>query len=150
MLDMAKYAQFPYQEYKLYKVFHKKQRRWMAMLVKNWKTDRLTMSFARYRMSVILGKIVPREMEVDHINDNAEDDSDGNLQLLTSEENERKRALAHPAQLIELECPGCGRKFDRPRNRAYRWLHLGVQQYCSRQCSGRYAANNPNGAEATS
>ena len=69
-------AEYPYDDYWLYVVWHKKEGRWQANLVKISDTsERTTLSFARYVMSVKLGRLLNTATEhVDHINNNKSDD----------------------------------------------------------------------------
>lgn len=66
----------------------------------NSQSDRTTVSYARYRMTVLLNKLIPEGMEVDHIDDNSCNDADSNLQLLTkaqnlAKQNKLKRKMIH-------------------------------------------------------
>lgn len=62
-----------------------------SVVLYNSETDRTTISYAKYRMTVILNKFIPEGMEVDHKDDNYCNDSDSNLQLLTKAENVAKQ-----------------------------------------------------------
>jgi NAD-dependent SIR2 family protein deacetylase len=58
----------------------------------NSSTDRTTISYARYLMSINLGYIVPPEYEVDHIDNDKTNDDISNLQLLSKVDNLKKQA----------------------------------------------------------
>ena len=57
---MTKIAEYPYNDYKIYKVFHNKEKRNYAILVPldNSNKKRTTISYARYLMSVKEGRIL--------------------------------------------------------------------------------------------
>lgn len=63
-----------------------KENRKMVCLVNDRKT-RKTISYARYIMSVKLGRELSKEEQVDHIDNDKTNDSIDNLQILTAEDN---------------------------------------------------------------
>ena len=80
----------------------------------NSQIDRSTVSFARYLMSVKLGRFLTDQEEVDHIDNNKTNDDPNNLQILTPEQNREKREkhyLNNVQQKFDLECPNCGKSF---------------------------------------
>jgi hypothetical protein len=85
---MPSQAEYPFEEYKLYVVFHKKMKRRMACLVS--KENRTTISYARYLMSVHLGRKLTKIETVDHIDGDTLNDSLENLQILSNEDNIKK------------------------------------------------------------
>ena len=56
----------------------------------NSQIDRSTVSYARYLMSVKLGRFLTDQEEVDHIDNNKTNDDPNNLQILTPEQNREK------------------------------------------------------------
>ena len=56
----------------------------------NSNTDRTTISYARYLMSVELGKVLSKDFEVDHIDRDCSNDEITNLQVITLEEHKLK------------------------------------------------------------
>lgn len=90
---------YPYHEYKLYRIFHKKEGRWYAQLVKpgttGSKTERTTMSYARYEMSVKLKRKLLKHEHVDHKDENKVNDHPDNLQILSSLENTTIKNILH-------------------------------------------------------
>lgn len=126
---MADFAQYPFDEYKLYIIFHKKMGRRMAVLFKNHK-DRTTISYARYLMSVHLGRKLEKEEHVDHINNDKLDDRIENFQLLTVSENSRKSCALRRAKIVDITCRICGKIFSFDmRNIKFR-----PNPTCSRKC----------------
>ena len=128
-------ALHPFSEYKLYKVFHKKENRWQAMLVKPNNQGRTTLSYARYLMCVHLGRILEKSEQVDHINGDKTDDRIENFQILSSKENREKyNKIDNPAKLYKHICPVCAVEFTRNKQKSYNFLYKGKTLFCSRQC----------------
>lgn len=73
-----------------YLVTNKENRKHVVLF--NTNKNRTTTSYARYLMSVKLGYEVPKEFEVDHIDNNKTNDSLDNLQLLSPQANRSKQA----------------------------------------------------------
>lgn len=72
-----------------------KENRTMVCLV-NSKEDRTTISLARYKMSVKLGRLLADDEQVDHIDNDKTNDSIDNLQLLSPAENMEKYQATQP------------------------------------------------------
>lgn len=139
-------AKYPYTGYRLYVVLHKGEGRRMANLVRFCSRERTTISYARYLMSVYLGRFLTLDEHVDHINGDKLDDRIDNYQIMSASNNNKKHRLDNPSVLIELVCPICGVSFTRDRQGAYKFIKFGLQQCCSVIC-GRVkakltAANN--------
>lgn len=142
---MAEAAQHPFEGYTLYVTFHEKLGRRMAQLVKT-ATDRTTMSYARYLMSVKLGYIIPEEFHVDHRNDDKTDDDINNLQLLTKRENDLKeqyRYLTQEQVHYGYVCANCETNFiltERQVKMRLKQTRSGLA-FCSRNCARAYPRN---------
>ena len=129
-------AEKPFEGYTLYKVFHKGQGRFYAQLVNRESKHRTTISYARYIMSVYLGRLLDRSEQVDHINGVKTDDIISNLQILTVAQNNIKYTTTDkPTEFIEHVCPECNKLFTKSKNRSYQYLKFGKRQYCSKECS---------------
>ncbi len=122
-----------FEGYRVYKVWHKKQKRWYAILYVKGHTT--TMSWARYTMTLHLGKMIDSTLEVDHINGDRSDDRVENLQLLDHAANARKSA--RPKTLVTLVCPYCKKDFTRPRNNTH-LVKGGNPTHCSRRCATKH------------
>ncbi len=142
--DMAdrkgKPAKAPFTGYVAYEVFHKNEGRWYVCLVSPFNgKDRHTTSRARYRMAVKLGRELLKQEQVDHINGDKTDDRLGNLQILSSLENNRKyiRQSGRMVKMVTLRCPVCDRSFDL-RLSIYKYrLRIGGHPCCSHSCGGK-------------
>ena len=97
-----------------------------------------TKSYPRYVLERHLGRELLPEETVDHIDDDFTNDSVGNLQILTREDNARKYTALTPRKLYYFTCPVCGRESVKFLNYVLGNWKKGKQgPYCSRQCSGK-------------
>lgn len=101
----------------------------MAQLV-NGSIHRTTMSYARYLLSVHLGRRLGKDEHVDHINDDKTDDRVENFQILTPKENKEKYDKNNPAQLVEFICPICTSPFYLTKSKS----HGKISPCCSKAC----------------
>lgn len=92
--------QYPYNErWRLgYIVVNSENRK--NVVLYNSHSDRSTVSYARYLMSVKLGRFLLRSEEVDHIDEDKTNDSLSNLQILSTAENLRKNARSRISKRI--------------------------------------------------
>ena len=101
---------------------------------------RTTMYYARYLMSLHVGRELTDDEEVDHVDDDYTNDVIENLQILTPEQNrEKQNRLRLQRSLVTLTCPECRREFTRPRRDTN--LRPGGPESpscCSRSCSVSY------------
>ena len=121
--------------------------RWHVILY-NSPTQRSTISYARYLISVWLGQFLLDEEIVDHINNDQLDDRFENLQIITSRENTIKGMIENGIgrRTIQLICGCCGTYFERP----YNLTHLvecnsnRKSTYCSRSCGSKSSVSQPS------
>ena len=115
--------------------WHKQEGRRIVFVL--WKgKPRTSTSYARYLMSVKLGRILEPSEQVDHINNDKTDDRIENLQILNHAENVEKSAKGRA--MVNLQCPQCGVGFTRER----RQTHLvkgGRPTCCSKSCGGKHS-----------
>lgn len=136
-------AEFPYEDYWLYIVFHRKENRRMANLIRiDDIKQRKTLSYARYLMSVDKKRYLTEDEEVDHINNDKTNDELSNLQILSKEDNLKKqelyRATYSQPKTMKLVCPVCGINFDYPtRNFKHHTKNGRTRFNCSRKCAGK-------------
>lgn len=132
-------AEYPFENYWLYVIFHKKEGRKQANLILKSDTKvRTTLSYARYKMSVHMGRILSQTEHVDHIDNDKSNDELSNLQILTPEENRLKAEELYRSEnrlTLELSCSNCGSIFEYPM-RNYRFYTKNGRKnfYCSRPC----------------
>jgi hypothetical protein len=103
-------------------------------------------TYARYLLSVSLGRELLEGLEVDHVDGDRTNDFIDNLQELSREDNSKKRLMdprhLSSFHLVEFVCPHCKTSFIRRRGQS----HLtkgGKATYCSRPCS-RHFREYPN------
>jgi hypothetical protein len=139
---MSEYANHPFSDYKLYRVWHKTEGRWYAQLVipgiTGSKAKRITISYARYKMSVKLKRRLLPSEEVDHKDADKSNDSIGNLQLLTPKKNRQKMMIetGRSMMMVSLSCPVCATVFTRQPRQVNHKISQGKSPACSRRCGG--------------
>ncbi len=143
---VAKVAEYPFDEYYLYKVFHNGEGRYYANLVpidSKSQKKRITISYARYVMSVKERRILDRSETVDHIDNDRSNDSIDNLQILSDDENKKKYAEWYSHNIgykkVLLKCPWCGRIFKKSLSGTH-LIKGGVTTSCSRSCGTHFSA----------
>ncbi len=128
----------PYSKYRGYKIFHKTQGRYYVCMVKIKTGKRKTISYARYKMAVFLGRRLTSDETVDHKDENKINDKLSNLQILTRAENIKKNVIAtgRKTKLVKLKCFVCDKEFYRPPRNVNHKLSKGKRITCSRRCGG--------------
>ena len=139
-------AMYPYDGYYIYKVFHKGAGRNYANLVPIDKNNkkRKTISYARYLMSVKEGRILSKDEQVDHIDNDKSNDDINNLQILSYRENNIKEVEHKGIKIYTLKCPNCGKIFERKKRDTFLSCPKNSKfgcTFCSRSCSGQFSAN---------
>ena len=107
-----------------------------TLILYNSHKDRSSTQYARYLLSVSLGRFLEKEEHVDHIDGEKTNNSLSNLQILSLEENNRK---THKKPNVTLNCPVCKVVFKRTRTQLRGRLHK-VENHeicCSRGCGSR-------------
>ena len=129
-----------FKDYSCYKNYHKGMNRWQVCLVKKGdRNNRKTILYSKYVMSIEVGRILTSEEEVDHVDGDKTNDCLSNLEIVTREENVRRRYEKNKAKTVEVECPECGLVFER----LFKNTHLApyrktTMTFCSRKCSGKF------------
>jgi len=125
---------YPYNEdWRLGYLLHNKSTGRNNVHLRNSDNDLSTTSYARYLMSVHLGRYLEDHEHVDHINDIKSDDRIDNLQILTVLENNYKSAP--PKTIVSLQCPFCKKEFKRQKRQTHLSKPNNKATYCSRSCS---------------
>lgn len=120
-----------------YLVTNKEPRR--NVILYNSHKDRTTISYARYLMSVHLGRMVDEDLVVDHINGDKLDDRIENYQIISTKENNQKAVIQNPrkSKFVEIKCGFCGNNFVRYRNQTHLVIKSKKSDYCSKRCAAR-------------
>ena len=122
-----------------YIVTNKENRK--TVILFNSKEDRTSTQYARYLMSVNLGRFLDKDTEtVDHIDGDKTHDSLDNLRLLTRQENIRHSQKKEDFVCI---CCICSKEFIVPRSRSGKVVREKIknnQLCCSKEC-GRISAS---------
>lgn len=145
---MPQRAQYPFDDYYLYIVYHKGEGRQYANLIPIDKTKhkRRTTSYARYLMSVKEGRFLSKDEEVDHIDNNRLNDDINNLQILSPDENKKKAGKRVQKKMAVFKCPHCGKLFEKPRGKTH-LVKGGLYTSCSKHCNAKISRAlqiNPN------
>ena len=132
-----------------YLQIHPNSRKYICLF--NSRKDRSLISYARYLMSVHLGRMLEKHEHVDHKDEDKTNDVIDNLQILTQEENNKKRAkhdiLQGKVVVLVIECPVCQKEF-RKRQSAIKVAtsrNPDVVITCSRSCSAKLQIKKQGG-----
>jgi len=101
--------------------------------------DRTTTAYARYLLSVKLGRFLTDDEEADHIDENKANDVIENLQILAKSENVTKSNKRNGSKISKIKCPNCNSIFLRRSGltQAVPCLY-GKITCCSRECSANF------------
>lgn len=104
-----------------------------TLILYNSPTYRSSTQYARYLLSVKIGRFLTDAETVDHIDGDKTNDSIDNLQILSRTENNRK---TFKKKDVELICPVCGKHFIRTRTQLRGRLERASKNdvCCSRKC----------------
>lgn len=122
-----------------YLVINSENRR--NIVLYNSPMSRTTVSYARYLMSVNLGRYLTELEHVDHIDEDKTNDVLENLQILTPAQNTAKNNIARSkfTKFLVLRCPVCHNIFTRKRGNTQAVMskqHL--VSSCSRKCAREF------------
>ena len=129
----------PFEKYRKGYISINKENRRIIQLYANAET-RKTISYARYRMSVLIGRELTDDEEADHKDNDHTNDSDSNLQILSKEKNLLKQAELQKVPLVVFHCAECSGSFTLlPSEYKRRSDNYKRDPYCSHSCSSRAA-----------
>lgn len=110
----------------------------MANLINKDTKSRTTLSYAKYLLCVKHKRVLSRQEEADHIDNDKTNDDINNLQILTKVENMQKQAIKRRLEnpvFIVLNCTRCGNPFEYlKRNHKFHTKSGRLNFYCSRKC----------------
>ena len=97
----------------------------------NSNTDRTTIAYARYIMSVSLGYVLSKDYEVDHIDRDKNNDDISNLQVLSVEEHRKKNSkeMKTGRTCTIVVCDNCGKDLLRETS-TLRYKTYYCNNYC--------------------
>lgn len=99
--------------------------------------ERTTISYARYLLSVNVGRELLENEEADHIDSDATNDSIENLQILYRDKHLEKTLAEREGRLYSIvRCPQCREEFQSPENQVRNGKKL---KFCSRSCNGKFS-----------
>ena len=142
-----KKAGYPFDDYYEGIIYENKKegRRVITLLHKTDSKKNITgMKYARYRMQVILGRLLDTDEEVDHIDANKFNDADDNLQILTKKKHNKKseQDKKEMAPKVEVYCDGCNKEFERHLSYIRQQLNQETNKFnnifCSNTCRWKY------------
>lgn len=130
----------PYEDYKCYGPYERKDGRRHVVLVHNITKQKKTVSYPKYKMELKLGKYLEPNEEIHHINEFIWDDREENLQIINKIEHKKNHQLGNSKYLPEIhKCAVCGKDMllnsNQVRQRVCKQIIKGP--YCSRQCQGK-------------
>ena len=130
----------------------KKDGRGRVDLVKN-KKERTTISYARYLMSVEMGRYLDSDEEVDHIDEDCTNDSIENLQVILRKDHYVKSYQARSGRkYVRFTCPQCQNPTIKPHNTIFRGSSrsVGKIKFCSRSCNMKFHMHSNHSEELKS
>ena len=129
---MPRLAKHPYEGYKLYKVWHRKEQRWFAVLVKT-KHDRTTVAYAKYLLEVRVGKRLGKKIHAHHKDGVKTRDVTSNIKKLTHSKHNTLHNKKEKHWRICGRCSNC-RKYIDKRYRGCLPRTTKRYFYCSKSC----------------
>ena len=136
-------GKYPYDHYRLYpSIINNRKYLSLSPIDKNGKMKhkpekKKFLQYARYLVSVKLGRELTEYEEVDHIDNDKTNDDISNLQILTPHDNRSKGRLNKKIKYVIFKCPWCQKCYIKHR----RETHLakgGIYTSCSRKCSRKF------------
>lgn len=136
MNEKRRIGEYPYSDYYIYgPVYHKKEKQNYILLRHKYNNRKTSISYARYLMSIKLKRTLDKSEEVDHIDNNKQNDSLENLQILSPLENKKKNPVIKT--LINCVCANCNINFFKEK----RQMKKTKNTFCSRSCNGKFQRN---------
>lgn len=126
--------EYPFLQYNGYLIVNNQNRR-MVILRNSCTKDMTTISYARYLICVKEKRMLSKEEQVDHIDEDKTNDSVNNLQILSVGDNIRKNFsnTNRTELMVKLKCPNCNELFTRRKGNTFLGKK-GLFSTCSRKC----------------
>lgn len=128
-------GQRPYSRYLVYKVFHKREGRYFAVLFSI--KHRTTIAWAKYVLEVSLRRKLRAGYQAHHKDKDKTNDAIDNLQEKLGREHQREHFDNCKARYVALDCPYCHKEFVVEYNQTHWGKRRGEATHCSRPCATR-------------
>lgn len=79
-----------------------------------------------------IGRLLSEDEEVHHKDHDGHNNSEDNLEVMTTAEHRRLHRLEHPRRMVTLNCDTCNTEFTRPANKAFNFPKK--NHFCSKGC----------------
>jgi hypothetical protein len=129
---MSEIAKSPYNGYTMYRVFHKKEKRYFAVLVSP--NHRTTIASAKYVLETHLGRKLKDGYQAHHKDENKTNDVISNLEEKLKEAHIRDHNEDKVRKCVVLDCPVCGKEFTVEYRQTHWVKKKGTRTACSRSC----------------
>lgn len=118
--------QKPFKKWDGYLVYHKQMQRWQVCLKHLETSERRTLLYSKFLMSIKHGRWLYPDEEVDHIDGDKSNDTLENLEILTSEKHREKTNIENGHIKESAICPACKKEFIKKRK---------SRRFCCRSCA---------------
>lgn len=129
---MSTLAGNPYTGYTLYKVLHKKENRYMAILVSP--NHRTTIAYAKYVLETSLGRKLRDGFQAHHRDEDTLNDEVYNLEEKHKDRHRADHNAVLKARYLLIECPVCFKEALIPYRQTHWGKRTGTRTTCSRKC----------------
>ncbi|MFA5154365.1 MAG: HNH endonuclease [Clostridia bacterium] len=132
----------PYNNYRVYGPYKRKDGRMHVVLVNLNTHKRITVSYAKFLIETSIGKFLDKNHDVHHKDENPLNNSLENLEIIYHSEHARKHAIKYIKD-IKVSCTYCGKEVIlTPKQQRHRTQNInsgrGTGVFCNRSCSGKY------------
>jgi len=87
-------------------------------------------------------EVVKKDEVIHHVNRDKTDNRIENLEKLTRSEHSKKHMKEVGRKYAVIECPECGREFEKPLNHTFMQKPNTKASFCSKSCSISFYYNN--------
>lgn len=134
-----KKGEYPYEGYTIYKIFHKKEKRYYAVLVSA--SSRTTIAYAKYVLETHLRRKLLPGHHAHHKDGDKTNDDIYNLEEKEAAIHRYDHIKKRRKRCVITRCPACKKKFLIEYRQTHWGKKIGNNTRCSKKC-GRYFANS--------